>query len=120
MNGRQFTFGASGNPLVQILSLVVFALVVVGAVIMGTFVLLTFLGLATIGFVVFTIRVWWLRRKLKGSGRLHDGPPGPASAGGWPNGGAQQPGPGHTARLIEGEYEVVDTDADADRRDGER
>jgi hypothetical protein len=104
MNGRYFSFGASGNPLAQILSLVVFGVLLVVAVIMGAFVLLTLLGIAVIGFVAFSIRGWWLRRKHGGRGPTGRGPGGSG-------------GPGEAAksiRYIEAEYEVVDGDADAD------
>ena len=99
MDGRQLGFNPSGNPLAQILSLLALGVVIVGAVIMGAFVLLAFLGVAAIGFVVFAIRGWWLRRKLRGRGPEGDGP-----------------GPAKGVRYIEGEYEVVDADADVERR----
>ena len=101
MNGRQFTFGTSGSPLAQILSLLVFGVVVAVAVFLGAFVLLAFLGLAAIGFIAFSIRVWWLRRKLRRGGGF-DGPRGP----GEPKG----------MRYIDAEYEVVDSDADSEQR----
>jgi hypothetical protein len=101
MNGRYLPFGNSGNPLAQILSLVVFGVLLVGAVIMGAFVLLTLLGVAFIGFLAFSIRIWWLRRKHGGRG-----PNGPSSGG--------PGGPAEGIRYIEGEYEVVDADSDAD------
>jgi hypothetical protein len=66
---------------------------------MGAFVLLAFLGVAAIGFVVFAVRGWWLRRKLRGHG---------------PQGGG--PGPAKGIRYIEGEYEVIDADSDVERR----
>jgi hypothetical protein len=100
MNGRSFSFGGSGNPLVQALTLVVLALVLVGAVILGAFILAAILGLGVIAFVGFKLRAWWLRR----------GPP---------SGGS---GPGRPAQdlpYIEGQYEVIDTDAER-RRSGER
>ena len=100
MDGRQLGFNPSGNPLAQILSLVALGVVIVGAVIMGAFVLLAFLGVAAIGFIVFAIRGWWLRRKLRGRGPEGGGPGRPAKGG----------------RYIEGEYKVVDADADAERR----
>ena len=104
MHGRQLGFNASGNPLAQILSVLALGAVVVGAVIMGAFMLLAFLGVAVIGFVVFVVRGWWLRRKMRGRG---------------PDGG----GPGRPAkgiRYIEGEYEVLDADADSARRRGKQ
>jgi hypothetical protein len=100
MNGRPFSFG-SGNPLAQFLSLLAFGVVVVTAVMLGAFVLLAALGVALIAFVAFSVRVWWLRRKMRGRGPF-DGPPGP--------------GPAKGIRYIEGEYEIVDADADAERR----
>ncbi|HJR69742.1 MAG TPA: hypothetical protein VKA43_06860, partial [Gammaproteobacteria bacterium] len=65
-------------------------------------VLLAFLGVATIGFIVFAIRGWWLRRKLRGRG---------AEGGG--------PGSAKGMRYIEGEYEIVDGDAER-RRSGKQ
>jgi hypothetical protein len=110
MGGRSFLFGTtgnSGNPLAQALSLLVFALVLVGAVVMGAFVLAAVIGLAVIGFAVLAVRGWWLRRGPRG--------PGPQGGGG---------GPGRPAkgiRYIEGEYEVIDAEADTEgRRPGER
>jgi hypothetical protein len=98
MNGRVFSFRSSGNPLAQILSLLVFGVLLIGALIMGAFVIALLIGIAVIAGVVFAIRVWWLRRKFGG------GPPEP-------------PGPAKGVRLIEGEYEVVsEPDAEAERR----
>jgi uncharacterized iron-regulated membrane protein len=107
MNGRVFSFGSSGNPLAQILSLIVFAVLLVGALIMGTFVIALLLGLAVIASAVLAVRVWWLKRKFGGR------PPF--------EGGAEPPGAAPGTRLIEGEYEVLrkgDTDANAE--DGRR
>ncbi len=107
MRGRSFSFGNSGHPLVQALSLLVLAVVFVGAVIMGAFVLMALLGLGVLGFLGYKLRSWWLRRR---GGRGPDGRgPGPG------------PGPAKGIRYIEGEYEVIDGDADAERRrSGER
>jgi hypothetical protein len=110
MSGRPLLFGKSGNasnPLAQLLSVLVFAVVLVGAVIMGAFVLAVLIGLGALAVVVFAVRGWWLRRS---------GPRGGGSSGG---GGPGRPAKG--IRYIEGEYEVVDDDADAERRrSGER
>jgi hypothetical protein len=103
MDGRFFPFGNSlkrPNPLVQALWLVLGVAVLVGAVLIGTIVLLTVVGLAVIAFVGFKLRAWWLRR----------GPPG---------GGPGPGGPAKGVRYIEGEYEVIDSDAER-RRSGER
>ena len=100
MSGRSFSFGNSGHPLVQALSLLVLAVVFVGAVIMGAFVLMALLGLGVLAFLGYRLRSWWLRRR---GGRGPDG---------------RGPGPGRAKgiRYIEGEYEVIDADADAERR----
>jgi len=101
MNTRSFSFGRPGNPLVQVLSLLVFAVVLVGAFIMGAFVLAAFVGLAVIAFVVLKLRAWWLRGRSGGRGPTDGSGPG---------------GPAKGLRYIEGEYEVIDADSDAERR----
>jgi hypothetical protein len=100
MNGRYFSFGKPSHPLVQVLSLLVFGVVLVGAVIMGAVVLAALVGLGIIAFVVFKLRAWWLRRTQ---------PRGPG-----PNDGSG--GSGKRVGYIEGEYEVLDADADSERR----
>jgi len=75
--------------------------VLVGAVILGAFVLAVVLGLAVLAFIGFKVRAWWLRRGPPGSG------PGPG-------------GPAKGIRYIEGEYEVIDTDAERRGRDQRR
>ena len=107
MDGRYLPFGNSRNPLAQALSLVVLAVVLVGAVIMGAFVLMAVLGFAVIALLGFSLRNWWLRRQARGRG---------------PNdGGGSGPGPGKGIRYIEGEYEVIDRDANTEpRRSNER
>jgi uncharacterized iron-regulated membrane protein len=96
MNGRVFSFGTSGNPLAQILSVVVFAALLVVALIMGAVVIAVVLGLAVIFAAVVAVRVWWFRRKLRGRVPTETGYESSAS-------GAKT----SRKRLIEGEYEVV-------------
>jgi uncharacterized iron-regulated membrane protein len=99
MNGRVFSFGSSGNPLVQILSFVAFGAVLVVALIMGAVVIAVLFGLAAIFAAVIGIRVWWSRRQ-RGTGP-------PSSDYGYQ---AEWPEPDSKVsqkRLIEGEYEVV-------------
>jgi hypothetical protein len=97
MNSRSFPFGRPGNPLVQVLSLLVFGVVLVGAFIMGALVLAAIVGLAIIAFIVLKLRAWWLRGRSSG----RSGGPGP--------------GPAKGIRYIEGEYEVIDAGSDAER-----
>jgi uncharacterized iron-regulated membrane protein len=104
MNGRVFSFGSSGNPLAQILSLLVFGVLLAAALIMGAVVIAVLLGLGVIFGAVLAVRAWWFRRKFRGGPPFDGGseprPPGPANA-----------------RLIEGEYVVVnEPDAEAARR----
>ena len=101
MSGRSFSFGNWGHPLAQALSLLVFAVVLIGAVIMGAFVLMAVLGLGILGFLGYKVRSWWLRRR--GGGGPDDRGPGPGR-------------PAKGIRYIEGEYEVIDADSDAERR----
>jgi hypothetical protein len=102
MAGRQYYFGSSSNPLVQILSLLVFGVLLAGAFILGTFVLIGFIGLAVVGAAVFSVRLWWLRRKL--ARQMREG------------GGAAPGQPGEETYVIEGEYEVLESDATKESR----
>lgn len=96
MSGRLYGLRAGGNPLLQIATLLLLGVALIGAVVMGAVLLALFVGLAVIGAIVFSIRLWWLRRRG-----------GPAS-------GQQQRGHGE---LIEAEYRViVERDAERQRR----
>lgn len=103
MNGRQFTFQTSSNPLVQVLSLLVFGVLLVGAVIMGAVVLAAIVGFGIIAATVFYARLWWLRRKLRGRAQPDAGP--------HPQGSTAR-----RARLIEAEYEVIEGERPGDKR----
>jgi hypothetical protein len=88
MNGRPSSFGPSGNPLLQALSLLLFGLLLVGAVVMGAVILAIVLGVAVIGALAFYVRLWWLARKWRRSAQAR----------------AAESGAG---RLIQAEYTVV-------------
>lgn len=106
MNGRSFTFGTSGNPIVQVLSLLVLGLVLIGAIVMGTVILAAVIGLAMVAAMIFAVRVWWLRWKLRhgrGTGVVGDG-----------SGGEDREG-----RVIEVEYKVL-SERDLERHDSDR
>lgn len=105
MNGRPFTFGMSQNPIVQVLSLLVLGVVLIGAVVMGTLILAAVIGLAMLAAIVFSVRIWWLRWKLRhGRGT-----------------GADSGGEDREGHVIEVEYRVLGErelrDRDSDRRD---
>jgi uncharacterized protein (DUF2062 family) len=88
---RGYTLGASQNPIVQVVSLILVGLALVVAVLMGAVILAAVFGLAVLAAIVIAIRVWWLRRKLRRT---------PQASGG---------------ALIEAEYEVL-----RERRVGDR
>jgi len=88
MRNRLYALASSGNPLAQVLSIVAFGVVLIGAVVMGAVILALVFGLAVIAAAGFSVRLWWLRRKL-GRRRPHVSD---AAVGG---------------RLIEAEYTVV-------------
>ena len=84
------------NPLSRILAGILAVLALVGAFFFGIFVLAFAAGLGLIAWLLFSIRLWWLRKKgmISGAGR----------------GPAQAPGPdsGETSRdIIDVEYTVV-------------
>ena len=103
MNARPNLFGISGGPLAQALSVVVFGVLFVGAVIMGAVLLAAILGVAVVAWIGFSVRLWWLRRKLGGVAAAQSGAEAPPQSG----------------RLIEAEYTVLDErDPRRDPRDG--
>ncbi len=103
MNARPNIFGVSGGPLAQALSVVVFAVLLVGAVVMGAVLLAAIVGVGVLAWIGFSVRLWWLRRKL-GSGAAAEHV-------------AEAPPP--SGRLIEAEYTVVDErDPRREPRDG--
>jgi hypothetical protein len=65
MYQRFYKLNAAGNPIAQVLSLLLFGAVLIGAVIMGAFILSALLGVAAIAAAVFAVRIWWFRRKLR-------------------------------------------------------
>jgi hypothetical protein len=104
MNPRQIGIRMSGNPLAQALSVLVFAVLLVAAVVMGALILAAIVGVAVVAWIGFSLRLWWLRRKL-----------GRGAAGG--QSGAQPAPP--SGRLIDAEYTVLDErDPRRDPQDG--
>jgi hypothetical protein len=100
MTGRQPAFGISGHPVAQFLSMVVLGVVLVGALIMGAFAFLALLAVFAVAYAVLRVRAWWRGRTRRGG----------------PFDGGSGPGPAKGARYIEGEFEVIEADADATRR----
>lgn len=69
MRPRIYTFGAPTNTFLQVVYFILGGLLLIGAVLMGAVILAVALGLAIILALVVYARVWWLRRKLRRSGR---------------------------------------------------
>jgi hypothetical protein len=53
-----------GNPLLQVLYLLVGGLLLVGAVFLGAIILAVVVGFALVFGLVLWVRLWWLRRKF--------------------------------------------------------
>lgn len=86
------------NPIAQVVTFLVAGLVLIGAVFMGFVILAVLLGLAFVLGLIFWVRLWWFRRKLR---RAAD------------DGQGRRPDTGRvrgmrTGRVIEVEYEVVE------------
>lgn len=94
---RLYALAASGNPLAQVLMLLVAGVVLIGSVVMGAVILAALFGLAVVGAVAFSLRLWWINRKLE---RRQ---------------GAEQRVRASHGRLIETEYTVV-TEREVRRR----
>jgi hypothetical protein len=101
MNGRQSALRLPGHPVAQFLSMIILGVLLVGAVIMGAFALVALLALFAVGYAVFWVRARWRRFKL---------------GGGKPFNRVPEAGSDKSARYIEGEFEVVEAEADAGRR----
>jgi uncharacterized iron-regulated membrane protein len=89
VQGRSYLF--SPNPLVEVLSLLAAAVVTVVAFVFGAVLLAVVVGLMALAALAFSLRLWWLRRKL----------------------GAQANRPSGQHRIIEAEYTVVKRSDDA-------
>src|SRR5690554_6533464 len=87
-SNRLYTIGAARNPAVQVLSILAVDIVLIGAVVLGAVILTFVFALAAIAAAAFSVRLWWLKRKIA---RRH------AEALRMATGG----------RLIEAEYTVV-------------
>ena len=85
-----------GNPLANLLVVIVGALTIAVSVVLGFFAFVTLGAFVLIMAGVIGLRVWWLKRKLRRNGPTGQGP----AARGQPGG------------VIEGEYRVVTRDRD--------
>lgn len=88
-----------GNPVANVLMLILAAVAVTAALIVGFFAFIVLAGIVIILSAIFGIRVWWMSRKLQKQA------------------GSQSPRREDTAGVIEGEYHVVSSRVDRHRDD---
>ena len=84
MQRRSYLF--SPNPVVEVLSLLAAAAVTVVAFVFGAMLLAVIVGLMALFALGFSLRLWWLRRKL----------------------GARSNRPSNQHEIIEAEYTVIE------------
>lgn len=84
MRRRAYLF--SSNPLVEAVSLLAAVVMAVIAFIFGAVLLALVVGLIAIGVLAFSVRLWWLRRKL----------------------GSAAARPANQPQVIEAEYTVIE------------
>jgi O-antigen/teichoic acid export membrane protein len=82
------------NPIARLLAAIGAVMLAAVAIFVGAMVFLAFLGLAVIAVIVFYIRLWWIRRRIRQAQR-------DAERSG---GSGRQQGAG---RVIEGEYSEI-------------
>jgi hypothetical protein len=86
----------TGNPIANVLVIIVGALVIGVSIVLGFFAFVVLSGIVLIMAAVIGIRLWWFNRKLQRSNADATGAPGAGPAGG----------------VIEGEYVIVEKDDD--------
>lgn len=59
----------AGNPIANIFVIIVGTLVIATSVVLGFFALLIVGSIVLIFAAIFALRIWWVRRKLRGAGR---------------------------------------------------
>ncbi len=62
---------STANPVMRILGFIAGVVMLAAAMFVGVFVFLAVLGLAVIGAVLFSVRVWWLRRQFRKAAERH-------------------------------------------------
>lgn len=85
-----------GNPLANLLVVIVGALTIAVSVVLGFFAFLALSAIVLVAAAVMGMRVWWLNRKLHRDVQARRG----------------QTGRGGASGVIEGEYRVISRDRD--------
>lgn len=91
--------GPPGNPLTRLLAGLVGVLALIGAVFFGLFVFAAAIGIGLVAWAVLSLRMAWIRRKLRATGARPQDPFGPAAG--------RDDGGGAGRDAIDAEYEVV-------------
>lgn len=94
--------GPPRNPLVRLLAAVAGLVFFIGAAFLGALVFLAVMGVVAFAALVVSLRVWWLRRRMRGAGSS-----GPAQA---RTGRARATPAPARGTVIEGDYSVVEPD----------
>ena len=92
------------NPLSRLLAGILAVLALAGAFFFGIFVLGLVAGLGLIAWLVFSIRMWWLRKKFAGN---LSGMGGMGGMGGMDSQNREQDAGADNGDIIEAEYTVV-------------
>ena len=85
-----------GNPLANLLVVIVGVLTIAVSVVLGFFAFLALSAIVLVAAAIIGTRVWWLNRKLHRSAQAKRG----------------QPGERDSRGVIEGEYRVISRDRD--------
>ena len=68
MNQGAYRQNLPQNPIVKVFAMIVAALFAVGAILLGAVVIFFLVGFALLAWILFSARLWWLRRQMQGGG----------------------------------------------------
>lgn len=68
MNQGAYRQNLPQNPIVRVFAMIAAALFAVGAIFLGAVVVFFFVGVALLVWLVFRVRLWWMRRQMPGRG----------------------------------------------------
>ena len=68
MNQGAYRQNLPQNPFVKVFAMIVAVLFAVAAIFLGAVVISFLVGFALLAWLIFSVRVWWMRRHMRGSG----------------------------------------------------
>ncbi|MGI9259289.1 MAG: hypothetical protein ACR2QQ_10665 [Gammaproteobacteria bacterium] len=68
MNQGAYRQNLPQNPIVKVFAMIVAALFAVGAIFLGAVVIFFLVGFALLVWILFSVRLWWMRRQMRGRG----------------------------------------------------